>query len=601
MRVDEFFRGFNTRLVIILLLFGVLGGACMLRLWSEQVQGGRKHREAVSRQSIRRIRVPPIRGRIFSADGKLFTDNAPSYDIYFHIHELRKGTLRRTIDHVLAQAGAVSTIIGRPNPLTEQQIRRHLKIYPALPVKVFSGLETGEFARLHELMPGIPGLEISVGSHRVYPLGEAGAQLLGYMTRRYPSREEVRQAYYFYPERVGKAGLEKGFENELGGKTGYRIVRVDCFGYYHEDIHEPQEAAPGNDLILTLDSRAQALAQRLLAGQRGALVLLNVHTGAILAMVSSPSYDLNRFNQDYPKLSQDKKLPLQNRAIAGGYLPGSIIKPLVALALLERGVNQPETTVDCPGYFQLGRRKIRCHLRTGHGPVDLVKALEVSCNTYFIDSALRLGIDRLTPIFRAAGLGRATGMELRTAGDHGLLPSRQNMQQRHRRKWLSADTAMVAIGQGFISLSPLQAAVYAAAIANGGKVYRPYLVQAVRSPDGKLIKSTQPELCARLPVSPRTLKIVQAGMYKVVHGDNATARRARSSIITLAGKTGTAEVAQRHGLAKNAWFICFGPFHNPKYAMAVLVEGGASGGRAAAPIARALFERYLPMLDETPD
>ena len=592
---DDFIRGFTPRLGLILLTVLLLNGLLTWRLYSLQVQGGEERRRTTEGQSIRQIRLPAVRGRIFSADGQVLADNQIAYDVYLHLHELRQSRLSGTIRNVREKAGRVAKLTGRRNPLTEDQITRHLQVYPALPLKLFSDLGPDELARLYEAMPGIPGVEICPSYRRLYPLGETGAHIIGYLGRYYPNAEETHDAYAFYPERRGKRGIEARCDDDLAGTAGFRIVRVDSVGYCHEEL-SVQAAGPGHDVILTIDSRAQALGERLLNGTRGALVCLDANTGAVLALVSSPTYDLNRVPDQYAQLATDEeRRPLLNRALAGGYSPGSIVKPLLAMALLENGVLDPATTVECPGYYTIGRRRIRCHDRYGHGRVNVTKALEVSCNPFFIDGGLKLTIDRLTPVFAAAGFGEPTGIELPGSFSQGRLPSRDSLLAESHRHWSMFDTALASIGQGYSSISPLHAAVYTAAIANGGTLYRPFIVRAVATADGMPVRETQPLVRGRLPVSPDNLDVVKAGMYNVVYGRDAAAATARNSVITLAGKTGTAEVVTPTGRVNNTWFICFGPFEDPRYALAILVEEGASGGRTAAPIAREFFDGYLPL------
>ncbi len=651
MLLDDVLRGFSARLFMVAFTILGLTGILVIRLYSVQIKGGKKHHEQISKQSIRRIRLPPTRGRIISGDGQLLADNVPRYNVYFHIHELRKGGLSRTLKYVQEQIDKASWAVGRPSRLEpiwdgktlvservyfadqvsrkagkmklgkrtrkkiddllekgtttnlkhwlmRQEMMHHIRLFPALPVQVFSDLTLEELSRLEEVMPGIPGMEISTGYQRIYTLGPVGAHFIGYTGRRYPSREQAREAYYFYPERAGKTGLEAKFDHRLSGEVGRRIVRVDSFGMYHDDEQEPIPSVPGHDLVLTIDARAQALGLRVLRGRRAALVLVDVNSGAVLALVSSPAYDLRYFRKIYSQLRDDPDLPLLNRAVAGGYAPGSIVKPLMAISILEHQINRHDTQINCVGYYQLGRQKIRCHRRSGHGLVNLVKAIEVSCNPYFIDSGMRLGIDKISQTYQAAGIGQRTGLEIGGVLTSGRLPSRATMQAVQHRSWRSADTALVSIGQGFISLSPLQVAIYTAAIANGGKRYQPYLVSEIRDHRGQVVDRTEPQIVDRLPASSQTLRIVRAAMYKVVHGENASAPIARTPIIKLAGKTGTAEIGSRANRRKNTWFTCFGPYEDPKYALTVLVEDGISGGKTAAPIAREFFDTYLMITGE---
>lgn len=583
--------GLPARLLTLTLFLMLAPAILIFRLWHEQLRLGEAHRRSISRQSIRRIRLAPIRGRIFSADGVALADNQPVYDLMFHLHEMRRGSRRgrrNTVDLILDQIVLTAKIIGRKNTITREQLERHIRVYPALPFRGFTNLTPAERARISETMPAIPGLEIAIHVRRVYPQNDVGPHLIGFVGHRDPATEQQRKNYsYFLPELVGRAGLERVYDPQLRGKGGTRLVRVDCRGFFHDELANFWLSRHGNDLHLTINSRAQRIAQNLLRGKKGALVLMNCHSGALLALVSSPSYDLNHLSgKRYAELAGDtKQRPLVNRALTAGYMPGSIIKPLIALCLLKNGTVTPTETINCPGGVEVGNAWISCANHAGHGPVNLTTALEVSCNSYFITAGLRCGIDRISPFLATAGIGQNPGLKL--GGGAGILPSGA------QPGWTTFDTALISIGQGKISVSPLQAAMYVAAIANGGRLMRPYLIQSIRDPKGHYLQVAKREIIDNLPISPSALAIVRRGMEQVVHGKHATAPAARTKRIYLAGKTGTAEVGEGSKKRKNTWFVCFGPVSSPRYAMAIIVENGVSGGKTAAPIARRFFESFL--------
>lgn len=603
--IDRFFHGLTPRIWTLFLFFLLLGGLLGLRLWHMQMESGEQYSEDIRRQSIRRLRVPPLRGRIFSADGQLLSDNRLVPSVYFHLHEMRqpgRNSYQRTLDFVVAQAEAVGRVIGRGNPLQREDVVQHLRHVAALPLLVFANLTPEELARLEEHMPPFVGVEIASDSVHFYPFGEVGAQAVGYVGKRFATTEDRQRYSYFIPELMGKTGLEMRYDAELAGQGGERQVRVDFSGLVREEFDDPSlpRARPGDDLVLTLDSKAMRLGQNLMRPYRGALVLLDCHSGAVLALVSSPTFDSNGVGSQAfaATIADTAGRPLINRALAAGYAPGSIVKPLVALALLEAGTITPDTVINCPGAYESGRLKIHCNNRQGHGPMTVEHALEESCNTFFIHAGMEAGIERLSPWLKTAGIGAATGFEL--GGGRGFLPARDNPRNPH--PWYPSDTAFASIGQGLFSLSPLQAAVYGAALANGGTVYRPYIVKEIRN--GKTERQlfvTQPELRGTLAAKPENLAVVQHGMWLVVHGDRASGYEAETPVIELAGKTGTAEIGPRNDRHKNTWFLCFGPWQDPRYALCVLVEDGASGGKTAAPIARKFFEGYLGNGGKSPD
>ena len=590
-------ESFIPRLWLVGLTFVAMILLLILRLWVVQVQQGEHHAELLSQQNIRRIRLNPVRGRMLAADGTtILADTQPSYDLVFHVSEMRQpGPRSRTIEYIVDQAAAVGEVMGRSNPFSGAGPERHLHVYPALPLTVYSDLTTREMAQVAEHLPRIPAAEIRPSSRRHYPRPGVATHVLGFAGRRPSSDEGERKRYsYILPELRGRAGLERAYDDELAGTPGMRVVRVDTLGYVHAEIGDPVPALPGHDLILTLDHKLQTAADRLLAGHKGAIVVVDIHSGAVLAMASSPSYDLSRLDAElYGQMAADtENRPLVNRAADGAFLPGSIVKPLIAMAALENGIVSPGEIVVCPGVTHVGNASIRCWYRPGHGPVNMREAIAQSCNVYFIEVGMRTGLDHIRPLMVAAGFGRRPAIDLPSAAQ-GLVPSRPWALQHWGRGWLAIDTAYLSIGQGAVDVSPLQAAIYAAAIANGGTVYRPFLVREVRTPDGRPRRRTVPDPQDTLPVSRTTLEVVQDGMRRVVNGPNATARRAQNPYISLAGKTGTAEVGPPDDRSHNTWFICFGPVEDPRYAAAIVVRDGISGGRTAAPIASQLFSAWL--------
>ena len=599
MYVERACPHFRARLWLVRVACVSLFGILLWRLWDVQVRQGQEHAKTIAQQSIRRIRLGPVRGRISGAGGELLVDNRPSFAVVFHMAEMRQpGSYAKTVNHILSQALKLARVVGRPMPLGRKRVDRHLRVYPALPLTVFDRLTSRELARASELFPTIPGMEVAAGIVRHYPYPGVATHLLGIAGRERPDMAGTFGPYkYVRPELRGRGGLEMHYEGELLGTAGTELVRVGTLGYVHEVISTPEPPQDGNDLILTIDVKAQVAAEQALAGTRGALVALNVRNGAILAMASAPTYDLaslsGRVYADLRKRDSDR--PLVNRAMAAGYLPGSILKPLIALAGLSAGIVVPDDVVVCQGAYRIGNRPIGCWRTSGHGPLALLGAIEQSCNTYFIDAGQRVGLDRISPVLAAAGLGVDPGLDLphRPADSSGFLPTRWSARQRLGRAWLAIDTAFLSIGQGGINLSPLQAAMFTATLANGGIVYRPYLVQRVRSPTGVVIRNAAPQVLHRLPVSSEHLDLVRQGMWRVVNGEDATAELARNDVITLAGKTGTAEVGSRENRTKNAWFICFGPWEAPEIATAVVIENGVSGGRTAAPVARRFLTAWL--------
>ncbi|MBR2905452.1 MAG: hypothetical protein IKC08_06090, partial [Lentisphaeria bacterium] len=446
-----------------------------LRLWELQVLSGRKYQEKAARQYARQIRIPAVRGRIFSADNHLLAGNRVSYDIVFHISEMRQSPkFYKNVKHIHKCAAQAMEVIGRKMDITEKDIIHRMTIYPGIPMTICKKLTPVELARITEMQPPIQGLEVVPVPERYYPGKSFAAHLIGYTGTSDPGTAEDRREFFYYlPDPVGRAGVEKLCNDALRGAPGKRLVIVDHRGFVHKEAQTPQKAENGSDVVLTINAKAQKIAEKLLAGKRGAITVLDANTGEIIAMASAPSYDLNDFiprisSKKYKELLYHPGQPFLNRSAFGSYMPGSVIKPLVAMLLLQSGKKQADDVIRCDGYTPIAEAKIKCtaYLRGGHGKLDLARAIEYSCNDYFIEAGKMLGINAVSAFFSACGIGRKSGFLLSERSGRPPDPKRY-------RKWNIYDTALVSIGQGKIEITPLQAALYTAAIANGGTLYKP--------------------------------------------------------------------------------------------------------------------------------
>ncbi|MDD5697067.1 MAG: penicillin-binding transpeptidase domain-containing protein [Victivallaceae bacterium] len=599
----------RNRVLIIGLLLALLYAALAVKLWQEQIRQGAVHQRQISRQSIRRIRIPAPRGKILTSDLHVMADNAPSYDVYLYFEEMRQPRGRsHTITYIENALLRIDAIFDRSRRITAPDLKRHMNTRPGLPFKVADDITPRQMAKIFELAETVKGLGIIPGSKRIYPAGDVGAQVIGYTRPEDPRQAGDRQEYFYYlPDLQGVSGIEKQFDTlpfsdntvrGLKGYPGFSLVQVDRLGFVYKTLIDEIKPLSGNNVVLTLDWRAQRIAAELLKHLRGAFVLLDADTGAVLALVSAPAFDLQQFSpritaEAYRKLLFAPGKPLFNRALLGEYTPGSIIKPLVALALLKHGV-KPDETVDCDGKTVIGKTaSIRCASwrHGGHGRTDLRQALERSCNDYFIEQGMKLKMENLRTVFASAGLGAPTGIGLPER--RGQLPARETKKRRTGFRWNQCDTAFLCIGQGYILVTPLQMAVYAAALANGGTLYRPYLLQEIRSPEGIVLYRTAPQINGQLAAAAENLEIVKAGMHLVVNGPEGSGKLAKNPLIDLSGKTGTAELNVQGKRRLNTWFIGFGKSGKTNYAAAILVEDGVSGGRTCAPLIREFFLRYL--------
>ncbi|MCP4179152.1 MAG: penicillin-binding protein 2 [bacterium] len=580
----------------------------LIKLAFIQVANSNKYSKSINTQSIRRIRIPAIRGRIISSDGQIIADSIPSYNIVFHLAEMRVyGTRHRSINYIYKCAEKIANEFNRKLDITKKDIIHQMNVKPAMPITVFTNLTKKELAIASEISPPIPGMEIVTIPIRYYPDGKAASNIIGYTGKEDPGTASDRRKFsYYIPDTKGRAGLEKTLDkrinidvgyNGLRGKAGSKLVRVNVKGYVHDDLGVNIDPRNGNSVVLTINWKAQKAAEKVLEGKNASLVLLDANTGAVIAMASSPTFDSNLFtdgisSKAWKKLLYNPDRPLLNKPLMATYMPGSIVKPLIALAALKAGVN-PNKTIYCNGYAKIGNSSIRCAVwrRGGHGNENMYDAIRDSCNVYFVETGIQLGLDRISEIYRAAGIGRDTGIGLPERS--GILPTRKLNRKTYGRSWNNFDTGLISIGQGLISITPLQAALYTAAIANGGTVWKPYLVKTVLNFNNKPLHETKPWIASRLPVSKKMIDIIQQGMYEEVNATNGGGKRAKNDFITLYGKTGTAQKGPRDKRTRDTWFIAFGQYKDKLYSIAIQVHGGIYGGSTNAPIAKKFFELWL--------
>lgn len=585
---------------ILILVFGImlLLFLLLIRLWSVQVLSGREFNERSERQYARNIRIPALRGRIFSSDGRLLAGNRSSYCALLHLSEMNlSGRRKRALEQILNVIRTVEQTAGKVTSITGKNILHHMIRYPGIPMVIFKDLTMEQMAKLAEITPPVRGLELTAEGVRVYPFGSLAAHVIGYTGERDPKMAEDRAEYFYYlPDPAGRTGLEKLYDKDLKGKPGKKLVIVNHRGFVHEEVGSPEEARNGSDLILHLDAAIQYRAQRLLSGMQGAITVMDASNGAVLALASAPDYDLNSFIpgirfKEYQKLLQHPGKPFVNKALQGSYMPGSILKILLGLSLLENGIADGESTIHCDGFTAFSRSfRIRCwaHASGGHGPLALTDALKVSCNDYFIENGVKLGLEKFCTTLRSAGLGTRTGIGLGESS--GLVPDRKKY-----RYWGDYDTALISIGQGKILLTPIQAVSYAAAFCNGGTVWTPQLVREIRTAEGNSIRIPPRKKCM-LQGSAENLERIRKGMYEAVNAPNGGVRGAKIMEGTVYGKSGTAEVGPKNNRTKNTWFLGFCKTPSGRdLAICVLVLSGRSGNLTAAPLAANLLNYIIRM------
>lgn len=537
-----------------------------------QIDDAADYNDEKARQSERRVQTAGVRGRILDRRGRVLADNRRCLSIVCDAAAFRARTWEGTVAAISQAVARVAVTVGEPSPLTEKTIRRHVQQSLALPLVAWHDVDDAQLARFSERIPPDSGFFTLDTVERTYPNGPLAAHLLGYVGRDRATDTSGDRKFNFREfELRGRSGLERYYDSYLRGVPGERRLLVDARGF-PERAWTVAESRPGPDLALTIDLDIQRAAEAQLAGRRGACVVLDPRTGAILAFVSAPGFDPNDFvpvltQETYERHLDDPDKPLLNRASGGGYAPGSTFKPVTALAGLTMGY--PDTQeYFCSGVFQYGRMRLRCANRWGHGPLAVRGALKASCNTFFCNLGCEVGTNALCSAARALGLGEATGLDF-TDDRAGVVPDAAWKMRVYGEQWFPGDLVQMSIGQGMLLVSPLQMALLAGAIGTGYRV-TPYF-KADTAPRRRV-----------LPFPRRHLETVREGMRRVV--DGGTGRRGGEGVaVKVCGKTGTAEIGPRDRRRKNTWFIAWAPARMPTVAAALLVEDGDSGGATAAP------------------
>ena len=570
----------------VLLVSGLVG-----RLYYLQVVEADTYRMLADDNRINMRLLPPLRGRITDRFGEGIAINRQTYQLVLVSEQTE--SVADTLDRIAALID-----------LSESDIRWVLKETSRrsdfVPVTVREGLSWSEVTRIEVNLPELPGVLIEEGQSRFYPYSELAAHVTGYVGAVSEAELTAADPLLELPGfRTGKNGVEKIFETELRGNAGTRQVEVNAYGRVIREIAR-QDAATGEDLTLTIDMGLQGFAARTLGEEAGSVVVMDLLNGDVLALVSSPAFDPNAFNQGltseaWQALLNDPKAPLINKAIAGQYPPGSTFKMIVAMAALEMGLMAPEDTVYCPGHYTLGNHTFHCWRRWGHGHVGMVEALKQSCDVYFYEVAYQVGVDKIAEMAERFGFGAVTNIEL-TGERAGLVPTKAWKESVIGESWLGGETLNVAIGQGYMLATPMQLAVMAARLGNGTSKVMPRIARSTTGPDVPFFET--------LNIDPEVLAVVREGMVAVVNdpvGGTAYGARIEDEGMEMAGKTGTAQVRRITTAGREAnrdledipWnerdhalFVAYAPLHAPRYACAVVIEHGGGGSTAAAPVAR---------------
>jgi len=604
-RDQERYRTFSRRAVLVAGGKLTLLSALACRMYYLQVIEGERYRTLAEDNRINLRLLAPPRGTIFDRHGVEIATNQKNYRLVV-VPERSPD-----IDQTLARVARFIALDEHDRKRVKKAIRRKRGFVPVI---ISENLDWREVAKIEVNTPDLPGVLIEVGQTRFYPFGAAAAHLLGYVGA-VSERELTGDPLLELPSfRIGKNGVEKVRDKRLRGRGGRSAVEVNATGRVIREVSR-NEGQPGDEIRLTIDMGLQEFTHKRIGNESAAVTVMDVRSGEVMALVSAPAFDPNAFNKgisrDYwRELIGNERAPLTNKAVTGQYSPGSTFKMMVALAALEAGLVGPDHSVFCRGFVRLGQGRFYCWKRHGHGHLDMVGALQQSCDVYFYDLARRVGVNRISAMAERFGLGARSGIGL-PSEKPGLMPTREWKLAVMGKRWQGGETLVAGIGQGFVLATPLQLAVMAARIGNGGHAVKPRIFANPPGKDPEASNVPSPGPGPSIGVSDAALDVVRQGMFAVSNSPRGTAYRSRirEEHWRLAGKTGTSQVRRislserRTGILKNkqrpwkdrdhALFVAYAPVHEPRFAISVVIEHGGGGSTAAAPVARDVMRETL--------
>lgn len=585
------------------------------RLFFLQIYKGDAYRQISEQISVREVSIPARRGLILDRNGHVLADNRTYYEITVIPQLLQNQS--RVIDSLIK-------LIGMTREEIQARLTKFKSQLPFMPVVLVDNAPYDMISKIREFgRPDYPenstyfleGVEVRTSPLRVFNEPEVFSHALGYLNEINPEQLEkfnkANTGRYESGDLIGASGLERAYDFEIRGEDGIKARVVDARGKEikneTEDLALLAERASlkpvdGNHLVSTLDYESQMAAHQAFTGRRGAAVALDPNTGEVLVLYSWPGYDTNRITKNVDKpywqfLNTDKDKYLYNRAIQAAYPPGSTYKIVTALAGLETKKIDEDSHFTCGGGLHFGNRFFQCWNKAGHGSTEVRRAIMQSCDVFFYNVGLKVGVDNLWKYAHVLGLGEKTGIEI-PYEQPGLIPSSEWKLKRYKEPWIESETLSIAIGQGYDLVTPLQSARMIAMIANGGRMITPHLAKSILDGNRQKIKDIDIPLGAP-QISEEILKPIRDGLIGVVQGQG-TAGRLKASPFKIAGKTGTAQVvgyeskvAKGERTNDHAWFVAYAPYDDPKIAVAVVVENGGHGGAAAAPVAQAIIDTYL--------
>ncbi len=572
------------------------------RLWFLQIHKGGEYRARADNNRVRMREIAAPRGNILDLKGREMVTNRPSFNVVL---------VREDSDDVDKLIKQLASTLDLDISMLWEKLRGAEGKPRHLPVRLLEDVDWETLAYVENHNQEFPGIRIETIPARVYHYENLAAHAIGYLGE--ISRKELASRdpeVFAGGDLIGKMGLERLREKDLRGEKGSSSSEVNARGF-EQQLLKNVDPLPGNDIQLTIDAELQKVAEDLMdAGDKaGAVVAMEVKTGRMLVLASNPVLPLNHFvggisHKNWNALLENPKHPLINKVVQAMYPPGSTYKMITAMAGLATGVIDKNTVLYCPGHYYFGNRRYHCWKRGGHGAVNLKRAISESCDVYFYQVGLRVGVNKLAEFANKFGLGHKSGIEMEHEKS-GLTPTKEWKKKKYNQKWQEGETLSIAIGQGFNLVTPLQICLMTATIANGGKQYLPQIIEKITDPEGDVLARFEPVVVDELEGERIFLPLIQTGMEEVVQGRRGTARKVRIKGLTIAGKTGTAQVVRLkqykhlkeedipYKYRDHAWFTCYAPADDPEIAVTVLVEHGLHGGSGAGPVARAMMETYF--------
>lgn len=611
---EELVKIHKERATLLSYIITAAFGLVLARLWYLQVYKGETLHNYSIQNRLRKEVVWAPRGLIYSRDDQLLVDNIPRFDAILTPQFLinSEETLGKLAKILKTDVAAIKQILKKNSNQAKYR-----------PIIVKKNISFDELAQIEIQNADLPGISVDTFISREYRDKEIGAHLLGYISEisqtQLPKLRQRDKFDYRLGDFIGQFGIEEQLDRFLRGENGHEFVEVDARGRRKRYINtdnlfkgiEDEKPLSGMNVKLTIDRDMQLAGFNALEGKVGGIIAIDIHTGQVLTMVSRPSFDPSQFSRGltpeyWRGLVGNKEHPLRDRNIQEHFSPGSTFKAITGIAAFEKGEIDENTEVNCSGSFRYGRKVYHCWKKEGHGATNLVKAVRESCNVYFQKAANRMDIDDLAYYAKHFGMGSRTGISLPREVS-GLIPTKEWKKKRYGQEWQAGETLSCAIGQSYVLASTIQMAIAYGAIANGGKIYRPYVVKDIYDTNGELVKTFTPELLSEIKLkNPNTLKFIREGLFQVVNNPKGTAFARRGQGILMAGKTGTSQVksasadkvyqkcenmdydSRHHGL-----FVGFAPFDNPRIAAAAIVEHGCHGSSAATPVVEAVVTQYM--------